>query len=110
MFSSLSFKYAPLHNRNSTEDEVTVLHIAAAWAALVGIQMYAQRQESALGGSHGEQGILFPWEAEATSEGQLQEEMSRVPEPCRWANWDPVMKVRGAQWILDCPPWLSVET
>lgn len=30
MFSSLSFKHALSHNRNSMEDEVTVLHIAAA--------------------------------------------------------------------------------
>ena len=42
------------HTSNSTEDEVTMLCIAAPHAVLVGVRVYAQRQESALGASHGE--------------------------------------------------------
>lgn len=63
MFSSLSFKHTPSHASNSTEDEVTVLCIPAPYAVLVQVQMYAKRQESALGVSHGERVLPFPWEA-----------------------------------------------
>lgn len=61
-----------------------MLCIPAPHVVLVGVQMYAQRQESALGANY-EIEEFFPFlgkQLKQYAEGQLQGKMSRVPEPC----------------------------
>jgi len=45
------------------EDEVTALCIPAPHTVMMRVQMYAQRQKSALGASHEERVLPFPCEA-----------------------------------------------